>query len=299
MKLKYTVMVLGTALSLGTLSACSTTEVAQAEQVQKSQPSEFTRVLALKGGRNFRDLGGYQTTDGHTVKWGKIYRSGALHQLTDADYQKLKGLEIATIVDFRATHERQKEVTNWQAGPVNQMAWDYNLDVDTKAFAELFKKGEVTAQDMENVMANMYPGILDSQKPHYQAMFAQLVKSDEPLLFHCTAGKDRTGIAAALILTALGVDRATIEQDYVLTESVLKMDLIHGMTEEQKKDPMYAAFARLPKPALEALSGARPSYIRAAFAKMESEAGSVENYIKQELNVTDAQIAQLRANFLE
>ena len=300
MKLKYTVMALTSVLAFTGLTACSSTqESAPVQQVEKSNPSQLTRVLALKGGRNFRDLGGYQTQDGHSVKWGKLYRSGALHKLTDADYEKLKDLHIATIVDFRATKERNTDVTDWKAGPINHLTWDYNMDFDTSAFAELFKKGKVTEQDMENLMAHMYPGIVDSQKAHYQAMFAQLVKSDDALLFHCSAGKDRTGIAAALILTALGVDRETIEQDYILSEDVLKMSDLMSSNQDHQADPMYAALARLPKPALQALMGTRTSYIRAAFAKMEQESGSVENYIREQLKVSDVQVAQLRANFLE
>lgn len=260
-----------------------------------------TRVLPLEGGRNFRELGGYKTQDGHTVKWGKLYRSGALHNLTKQDYEKLSHLNIQTIVDFRTTDERATEVTNWQAGDMHHLTWDYKMEYDKGAFASMFSQQEPTAESMEAVMAGMYPGLVNQQKDHYIAMFDALAETGEPLLFHCTAGKDRTGIAAALILTALGVDRDTIINDYTLTERVLKpSDLMPPSGKANvKADPMMQRLAKLPKPALAALAGARVSYIDAAFREMESQSGSVMNYIRDVLQVSDADLVALKAQYLD
>ncbi len=260
-----------------------------------------TRVLPLEGGRNFRELGGYKTQDGHTVKWGKLYRSGALHNLTKQDYDELSHLNIQTIVDFRTSDERATEVTNWQAGDMNHLTWDYKMEYDKGAFAKMFSQQEPTAESMEAVMAGMYPGLVDQQKIHYIAMFDALADSGAPLLFHCTAGKDRTGIAAALILTALGVDRDTIVNDYTLTEKVLKpRDLMPPSGKANvKADPMMQRLAKLPEPALAALMGARPSYIEAAFNEMENQSGSVMNYIRDELQVSDADLAALKTQYLD
>lgn len=259
-----------------------------------------SRLLNLKGGRNFRDLGGYQTADGRTVKWGKLYRSGALHNLSGDDYAMLGELDIKTVVDFRGNEERANEQTKWQAGDINHLTWDYQLDFDTAGFQQLFANGEVTEKDMESVMANLYPDLLNQQKSHYIAMFNELKSSDAPLLFHCTAGKDRTGVAAALILYALGVEKEVIMQDYVLSEKILRPeDLMGGESPSDKPDSTMAMLAKLPKPALKALMGTRESYLNAAFDEMVKQSGSIDAFLREELDVSDSDRARLRARLLD
>lgn len=259
-------------------------------------------LIPLEGGRNFRDLGGYQTMDGRTVKSGKLFRSGVLHHMTAADYNKVDTLGIKTVVDFRATEERASEPTNWGASDVNMMTWDYSMDFgqDSNILAE-FANPALDAAGAEALMANMYRGMVAEQKPHFAGMFSTLASSDEPLLFHCTAGKDRTGIAAALLLTALGVDRETVIQDYVLTE------VINSLPEYQNEAPAlsddmdatYAFLAAMPPAALDALMGTRRVYIETAFDEMAVQYGSVDAYIRNELGMDDTRIAQLQAHFLE
>ncbi|WP_017443922.1 tyrosine-protein phosphatase [Gayadomonas joobiniege] len=285
------------------MTACQTLEsqklAAQNASDQQISDASKQKVLQLEGGRNFRQLGGYEAADGRKVKWDLLYRSGALHKLTPADYQQLAMRDIATVIDFRANDERAKDVTQWQADPIKHMTWDYQLEFDKAAFGRLLSKPNVSEADMEQLMIQMYPDLVHSQKAHYKAMFARLLETDKPVLFHCTAGKDRTGIAAALILTSLGVDKKTVIKDYVMSEQLLDpAEMLHA-SDEQKADPMYAAFARLPKPALKALMGTRASYLEAAFAEMERQSGSVENYIQTELEVSPAQIVQLRAKYLK
>ncbi|NVK54824.1 MAG: tyrosine-protein phosphatase [Alteromonadaceae bacterium] len=258
-----------------------------------------SRLLNLEGGRNFRDLGGYETREGKTVKWGKLYRSGALHNLKAQDYALLEELAIQTVVDFRGNSERDNEQTQWQAGDINHMTWDYQLEFDGAAFKEMIMAGRVSEQDMEHAMASMYPGLLNQQKPHYKAMFAELASNDTPLLFHCTAGKDRTGVAAALILHALGVEKEVIMADYVLSEQILRPEDLMGKQDASKEqDPAMAMFARLPKPAIGALMGTRESYLNAAFDEMIAQSGSIDAFIREELGVSDAQIQQLKTNLL-
>lgn len=258
-----------------------------------------SRVLDLEGSRNFRELGGYPTTDGRSVKWGKLYRSGALHNLTEQDYAVLANLDIATVVDFRGNSERDNETTQWQAGDVNQMTWDYDLHFDTSAFKDMFAAGEVSEEDMEQVMASMYPGLLNQQKEHYKQMFNELKNSEQATLFHCTAGKDRTGVAAALILHTLGVEEEVIMQDYVMSESVLNLeDFMPALEEGEKPNPQFAMFAKMPKAALKALMGTRESYLNAAYAEMITQSGSVDAFIRDELDVNDEDIAILKAKYL-
>ncbi|WP_416308244.1 tyrosine-protein phosphatase [Neptunicella sp. SCSIO 80796] len=260
-----------------------------------------TRLLPLEGGRNFRDLGGYQTTDGKTVKWGKIYRSGVLAGLTDQDYQFINELDIKTVVDFRTNSERSSEVTDWRASAIDVIQKDYEMDFDMSQIGALLRRPDLNKQMMENMMAQMYPRILEDQKQNYTAMFDALVNSNDGLLFHCTAGKDRTGISALLVLTALGVDKQTAIDDYMATNQYLDPHALMPKNNEQM-DPKMAAmmqmFASLPADVVQPLMGVTQPLIEAAISKMESQHGSILQYIQQELDVSDKDISVLRQKYL-
>ncbi len=259
-----------------------------------------SRLIPLQGGRNFRDLGGYKTTDGKTVKWGKLYRSGVLAGLTEQDYQLIEGLNIETVVDFRTNSERSSEQTHWQASPVEMITKDYEME-GMDAIVQVLRDPELNRAKLEGFMANMYPHILDDQKQNYTAMFDRMVNKDGGLLFHCTAGKDRTGISAALILTALGVDRQTVINDYLATNIYLDPTALQPK-DSGNVNPEHAAmmkfFASLPQDMVQPLMGVTQPLIEAAIDAMEAKHGSVLEYIKQELDVSDEDIAELRAKYL-
>lgn len=257
------------------------------------------RLLELDGGRNFRDLGGYRTSDGRTVKTGHLFRSGVLHGLTAQDYDTIEALDIATVVDLRATGERRSEPTFWQAGPVDVMAWDYEMGLEDGSFLEDFSDPDMSGADAEALMGALYRDMVHQQAPHYRALFDRLADNSGPLLFHCTAGKDRTGIGAALVLTALGVDRDTVIADYTVSERILGNTLAREMSGgDQDADPSAAFLASLPEPAVEALMGTRRSYIEAAFDEMQQRHGSVENYMRDALEVSESELRALRDHYL-
>lgn len=284
-----------------TLGACSATApVADKAQTAAVQSDiEPVRVLPLEGGRNFRDLGGYETTDGKTVKWGKLYRSGILTNLTAEDYEYLRDREIATIVDFRSTKERTSEPDNWRGSSAITLEWDYEMNWE-QDFAKVFSKPDFAKQDLVELMDKGYTDLVKQQTPAYRAMFQKLIESDDPLLFHCTAGKDRTGIGAALILTALGVDRETVKKDYMLSNKTLAgvkmMELSEDASEKEKR--MYAFFAQLPEDIRGAMSGVELSWLESAFDEMERQHGSVEGYIEHALDVDQQELALLRSRLL-
>ncbi|MCW8125722.1 tyrosine-protein phosphatase [Microbulbifer halophilus] len=298
-KFVNSILAAAVAVSLGACSA--TTPVAEKPQSGVATEIEHTRVLPLEGGRNFRDLGGYRTEDGREVKWGKLYRSGVLTNLTDNDYDYLEKRGIETVVDFRSSEERKKEPTHWRAGEIERLTWDYAMGDWEAEFAKVLARPDFQAGDMVKLMADMYPDLVRQQIPAYRAMFDSLLESDEPLLFHCTAGKDRTGVGAALLLTALGVDRETVMEDYLLSSEVLKDTDIMKLPEDasEKEKRMYAFFSRLSQPVKDALVGVQASYLESAFAEMERQAGSVEGFIEQELDVDKRELAQLRATYLQ
>ncbi|WP_294240543.1 tyrosine-protein phosphatase [uncultured Sphingomonas sp.] len=245
------------------------------------------RVLPLQGGRNFRDLGGYRTSDGRTVKWGLLYRSGQMHDLTSADYTYLQTLGIRTVCDFRDTRERTAEPTLWPAGQKPKvLSDDYALDMSAMRLP-----GDPSTWTHDQVVAAMtatYPKLLEQFNGQYRRMFAELLAGDAPLAFHCTAGKDRTGVAAALLLTALGVPRATIVEDYLLSN--------------QHMAPLPAQptgfWAKLSPEAARTFAGVDRRYIDAVFSITDRHPGGTMGYLKEEMGLGAPEIAKLRALYL-
>lgn len=269
------------------------------------------RWLPLEGGRNFRDLGGYMTADGQQVRWGKLFRTGAMSGLTDQDYQLLETLNIGTVVDFRTAPERNHEPTRWQNPQTEILSWDYTMEMG--AFADIFRQPDLTPEKVEQAMAAQYPALLEQQQPHYQAMFDRLLSKDQGLVFNCTAGKDRTGIAAALILTALGVDRETVVEDFMLSEIYYQQNptaFSSGQHEDAIEEGARAQgepaaphnpnpMAQLPPELVAPLMGVRESYINTTFDYMEQQAGSALAYVQQTYQLDDAKLQQLRSLYLQ
>ena len=259
------------------------------------------RVLPLEGGRNFRDLGGYETRNGKTVRWGQVYRSGVMHELTDADYDYLSSLGIGVVCDFRSQEERADEPTDWRAGTIDYMAWDYSAERSSNDLFAIFQDPDATPADVTNLMSEMYAhSLISEHKERFEAMFDRLIEGDVPLAFNCSAGKDRTGLAAALLLTALDVPQDVVVADYAMSEKVV--DYMQAFASDEAdidEDSPYAFLARLPREMLAPLLRSDPRYIERAFAEIESEHGSVLNFIQTELSVDDDDLATLRANLLE
>lgn len=251
------------------------------------------RVLPLEGGRNFRDLGGYRTADGHAVKWGVLFRSGSMVGLTPHDYAYLGTLGIRVVCDFRDSRERKAEPTAWPApGAPEMLSDDYSLN-----YAGLLPPGPMsswTAAAARDRMAASYPRMLVQFNGQYRRMFAELVAGKAPLAFHCSAGKDRTGIAAALLLTALGVPRDTVIADYLLTNQTLDpASLMAG------KATANSPWAQLPPDVRAAFFGADRSYIEAALAVVDAHSGGAMGYLKDELGLGPAEIARLQGLYLD
>lgn len=257
------------------------------------------RVLPLEGGRNFRDLGGYPTEDGKTVRWGKVYRSGVMHDLTDADYEYLSGLGIGVVCDFRAIEERLEEPTNWAAGDIDYLSWDYTSADSSGQLAQVFQDPSVTPEMVSGMMIRLYSSIMDQHEDKFRVMFDRLVAGDVPLAFNCSAGKDRTGIAAALLLSALGVEREAVVADYAMSEKVVDYMQIFADASTIDEDSPYAFLAQMPPDLVKPLLRSDPRYIESALASLEEEHGSVLAYIQTELGVDDDELMSLREMLLE
>jgi protein-tyrosine phosphatase len=255
--------------------------------------SPHQRLLPLQGGQNFRDLGGYRTVDGRMVRWGLLYRSGSMHFLTDADRAYLERLGIRTVCDFRDTRERAIEPASWPVGhPPRVLADDYKLQ--TPAVGMKAPGHVPNVEEARATVTALYPSLLAQFNSQYRRMFAELLAGHAPLAFNCTAGKDRTGIAAALLLTALGVPRDTIVQDYLLTNRYFDPSkVVHSDTQASQQ------WKSLPPGVLNAYMAADPSYIGAVFRVLDAHPGAAEGYLRDELGLCPAAVSSLRRMYTE
>ncbi len=244
---------------------------------------------------NLRDIGGYRTSDGRWVKMGLIYRSDQLNRLSDADLAAMGKLGLTTIADLRTVAERTREPDRVAPGAqplVLDIAKDSqgSLGGDMRGAMAAIASGH--AAEML-VAANREFVSLPSARTGYRDLLQTLeAPGANALLYHCTAGKDRTGWASAVILTLLGVPRETVMHDYMLSNTYLRA----------KNDAALAALAKSGSPMkpeyLEAAMTVRPDYIKAAFDEVERRYGSFDNYIHQGLGLTEADIKALRARYL-
>lgn len=253
---------------------------------------ENGHVLLIDGGMNFRDLGGYRTVDGRTVKSGVVYRSAELSHITPEGFEQLESLGIRSNIDLRSTNERQAQPIQWPAAMgVSVHQTDYPMDM--APFMALFSKGTPNAEDTRTLMAGFYKQVPFSFAPQYANLIRQVLDDGAPVVFNCSAGKDRTGVAAALILTLIGVPRETVTQDYLLSNTYYKPS-----AQTASDDPAAAMFRRLPPDVVQALMGVDARYLDAAFEAIAARDGGWKRYIEQDLGLTPADLAQLKAKLL-
>ncbi|NDV78499.1 tyrosine-protein phosphatase [Dysgonomonas sp. 511] len=237
------------------------------------------RHLPMTGGYNFRDLGGYRTTDGKYVKWGKIFRSDDLHNLTDADLKYLSAIPLTSIVDFRSEEERTLQPDINPASVKENYAYAISPGNLMEAVSKDIRL--LTAEKVDTLMMEMNILLVTDSAciAQYRKFFELLQnEADVPLMFHCSAGKDRTGMGAALVLSALGVDEQTIIRDYLDSNIYLANK--------------YAKF-KTEYPQLSALYEVKPQFLQAGIDRIKKDHGSIENYLTKVLNVDIQKMQQM------
>jgi protein-tyrosine phosphatase len=253
-----------------------------------------SRLIPVEGSNNFRDIGGYKTADGREVKWGILYRSAAMNRITPAGFAQLKALGIKTNVDFRATQERASAPAVWPA-EMKVAVYSQDYDMDMTPFMAFFQKGNVTAEETRAMMAGFYADAPFKFAGQYKRLMRLILDGETPLVYNCSAGKDRTGVATALILTILGVPRGTVTEDYLLSNRYYTPDMPKA---GEKEDPMMAAFRRLPPDVVQALMGVDARYLDAAFDAIEAREGGWERYVREDLGLSAADVAALKTRLL-
>jgi protein-tyrosine phosphatase len=240
------------------------------------------RHLALQGASNFRDLGGYPTTDGRTTRWRHIFRSNHLGQLTAADVEIVRALGVRSAFDFRGREERAAGICALNEVAVHSLPIEPT--VVTALRAEL-ASGSLTAALAIELMRESYRNYVRHNTHSFRALFGHLLEDRAPLVIHCTAGKDRTGFASALILHALGVADDVIAEDYLLTNRHYKLGA--------------SSASDLPADVLDAIGSVEASYLAAAFDAVRSEYGDLETYLRDGLKLGTAERTALKARYLE
>ncbi|MCW5746579.1 MAG: tyrosine-protein phosphatase [Alphaproteobacteria bacterium] len=243
------------------------------------------RVIRLEGGSNFRDLGGYRAVDGRRVRHGLIYRSAHLGGLTEADRSRLAGLGVRTIVDLRGLNEAAEtpHAIDGLAAEILPAAIEPGVGLRIRAALD---EGRATPEVIAGFMTEHYRDYPGRAVPAFRTLFAALSSgARRPLVFHCTAGKDRTGFAAALLLTALGVPWPTVVEDYLHTNAVWTGHVGRHM----ELDP----------PTRAALIEARADYLEAAFAALRENHGEVEAFFDRALGIDADARHRLQSELLE
>jgi protein-tyrosine phosphatase len=241
------------------------------------------RHFNLTGASNFRDLGGYASMDGRTVRWRRIFRSNHLGHLTESDIAVLRGLGLKSAFDFRGAEERSAAQCAISEITVHSLPVEPTVVAALRA--RLANGRALSPSDGIEVMRESYVGYVRQNTQRYRSLFAHLLDDSAPLVIHCTAGKDRTGFACALILHALGVSEDVISEDYLLTNRYYR------------RDP--SASNDLPDDVRQVLSSVQAPFLAAAFEAVCADYGDLETYFTDGLGLGRGERSALEARYLE
>jgi protein-tyrosine phosphatase len=239
------------------------------------------RLIALEGAVNFRDLGGYATLDGRRTRWRVLFRADGLSELSQTDFSVMRDLGIRTVVDLRSGHEVEQSRFDVEAHPV-----------DFHHFPFIDQLPDVEQWDRRpGLLGAQYIEMLDDAAPQIIGALEVLTAPDSrPAVFHCTAGKDRTGLLSALVLSLLGVPEETVVADYALSgEAMERLRAKLIVKYPDSKDTITG---------IDEVFSANPANMVNLFAYLREHYGSVTEYAVT-VGVPDAVVARLRDELLE
>ena len=255
------------------------------------------RHVVLEGAHNFRDLGGYPTEDGRHVRWGLFYRADSLGDLTDADLDRIRTLGIKLVCDFRSSEEKAEEPDRLPADAPPERLELPILDesFSPAAFREKITSGQLGDTDLRQLLIEGNRLFATRYASRYAAMLERLTDSASlPAVVHCTAGKDRTGFAAAVVLRVLGVPEQTVYEDFLLTNHYTAAEI-----ERTLWIIRFASLFRTDPEQVRPVLGVERAYLEAAFDAIRESHGSFDAYRREALGLDDAETEAFRRLALE
>lgn len=247
--------------------------------------NETEKVIQIKKVNNFRTVGNIKNTEGRTLKSGKLYRSAHLHKLKKKSFDDIEKLGIKEVIDLRNSKEISQSPDQLPAETVYKKYSAFEDEGDQLAQAKkLVLKGKVNASDADKRMIDFYREYVTENPATIKVIITEVLDSKDPILYHCTAGKDRTGIITALILTILKFDKKTIYNEYLLSNNFRK-----GLVEKRLRlaNSLHFIYPKMDLQVLEKLSWVEKRYLDAAFGEIDKKYGSTDAYIQQVLGISD------------
>lgn len=234
--------------------------------------------------RNFRTVGNIKNSEGRTLK-EKLYRSANLFRLKPTSFKTIEKLGIKEIIDLRNSKEIAQKPDRLPEGVIykNESAFEDEGDQLDQA-RKLVLRGKVNGKDAEKRMLDFYRNYVTEHPEVIRKIITEILESDTPVLYHCTAGKDRTGIITALVLTILRFDNKTITNDYLLSNNYRKKLVNRRLWLARNLHFMYP---KLDISVLEKLSWVQTAYLDAAFNEINKKYGSADRYIQEVLGISE------------
>lgn len=263
--------------------------------MDNEQNIHHRRVLKIPRTSNFRDLGGYTSQDGRTVKWGQLYRSGHLADLSPRGLHRFTDLGVSTTIDFRSTDEAQRRPDRLpeEVREIHLPVMDQANREMSKEIRERITNNRLEGFAPERLITKAYQQFPTEFTPAYKTFMQTVLDAQgTPVLWHCTAGKDRTGYAAAILLRLLGVDQETIYHDYLLSNHYVKR--LNKRTFSAILVRGFKAY-RMIRPLL----GVQLDWLQAAFVTINEEWGSFDSYIDEGLGLSPSDVQQMKDTLLE
>jgi protein-tyrosine phosphatase len=262
-----------------------------------AQQREAHRLLNFEDIANFRDLGGYPTADGRQVKWGVLYRAASLSQPSRADLRGLQQLHLATLIDFRSAAEKAAEPDHLPDPAGFKVVAIPTLDDGNKAMVgeimQRIESGNFAGFNPDALMLEANRQFASTFTPQFR-QFIQTVQAADgaPVAWHCSAGKDRTGFAAAILLRILGVPQDVVMQDYMASQH-------HALDARRSQLLLLRVFkGEEAADKLAALMGVEEAWLRAGFEQIDARWGNFDNYVREGLGLSAADVAQLKDRLL-
>lgn len=246
-------------------------------QTDHARSDGLPHAVALEGISNLRDLGGYPSRFGGRVRRGVLFRSASLTRATGADLEVLRGLGLGAIVDFRGAAERERAPTPVDFVPRHELPIEPTVGASLR---DILATRDATGEDLMVLLRRAYHAYALECVAQYRALFALAAEARRaPVLFHCSAGKDRTGFGAAMLLTALGVAWEDVLDDYLATNRLWRGETVPS-------DDLPPVLRRQ-------LMRAHAGLLEAAFEAMRHAAGSADAYLAQAFGVDAAMRARM------